>query len=177
MPDAAMHARHPGQPLATITREGPVGMIGLRADHGVEGLAEALGLPVPGQRRIVRGPDLAVAWMSPDEILLMLPLADVAGRLDHIASALAGRHHLAVDLSDARALFRIEGPGASDVIAKLCPIDLAALEPDEMRRTRAAQVAVALWREGEGFQLVCFRSVAVYVADLLDNAAAPGSGL
>jgi len=164
-------------PLAVVTRDHSLGMIGLRSAHDLDGLADALGLAVPGQRRIVRGADHAAAWMSPDEILLMMPPGGVPVRLAEIATALAGRHHLAVDLSDARVVFRIEGPQAADVIAKLCPIDLNALEIDEMRRTRAAQVAVALWREREGFRLMCFRSVAVYVADLLANAATPGSGL
>ena len=166
-----------GMPLAIVTPDGPTGMISLRAAHDLGGLADALGLAVPGQRRIVRGAEHAAAWMSPDEILLILPPEGVPARLAQIASALAGQHHLAVDLSDARAVFRIEGPQAADVIAKLCPIDLGALDPDEMRRTRAAQVAVALWREGQGFRLMCFRSVAVYVSDLLTNAATPGSGL
>ncbi len=60
---------------------------------------------------------------------------------------LRAEHHLAADVSDARAVFRIEGAKADQVLAKLCPVDLATLEPGELRRTRAAQVAAAFWRK------------------------------
>jgi len=75
----------------------------------------------------------------------------------------------------ARAVFRIEGARAGDVLMKLSPVDQARLEPGELRRTRAAQVACALWREGDGYTLVCFRSVAGYVMGLLTHSAQPGS--
>ena len=44
-------------------------------------------------------------------------------------------------------------------------------------RTRAAQVAAAFWAEGDGYTLVCFRSVAAYVMGLLTHSAMPGSEL
>ncbi|TAG30132.1 MAG: sarcosine oxidase subunit gamma, partial [Rhodobacterales bacterium] len=86
-----------------------------------------------------------------------------------------GQHYLAVDVSDARAVFRIEGPKAADVLRKLVPADIDSLEPGELRRTRAAQVAVAFWQQDAGFTLVCFRSVAGYVMGLLSHSAQPGS--
>ena len=60
-------------------------------------------------------------------------------------------------------------------LRKLAPADIDRMEPDELRRTRIAQVAGAFWREGEGFTLVCFRSVAGYVMGLLTHSAQPGS--
>ena len=87
------------------------------------------------------------------------------------------KHHLAVVVSDARAVFRIEGQKADQVIAKLCPVDLETLAPGELRRTRAAQVAAAFWRDETGFTLVCFRSVASYVMGLLTHSAQTGSEL
>jgi sarcosine oxidase subunit gamma len=60
---------------------------------------------------------------------------------------------------------------------KLCPVDFDALEADEMRRSRAAQVACALWLEDGGFGLFVFLSVAGYVEDLLATSARPGSAL
>ena len=80
-------------------------------------------------------------------------------------------------VSDARAVFRIEGDKADQVIRKLSPVDLDRLEPGELRRTRAAQVAAAFWRQGDGFTLVCFRSVAAYVMGLLSHSAMKGSEL
>jgi sarcosine oxidase subunit gamma len=115
--------------------------------------------------------------MSTDEYLLVMPYAAVAGALEAIGKAMAGAHHLAVDVSDARAVFRVEGAKAEQVLAKLSPVDFAKLETGELRRTRAAQVAAALWREGDGYTVVCFRSVARYVFDLLASGAKPGSEL
>jgi sarcosine oxidase subunit gamma len=72
-------------------------------------------------------------------------------------------------------VFRIEGARAAEVLMKLSPVDQARLEPGELRRTRAAQVACAFWREGEGYTLISFRSVAGYVMGLLTHSAQPGS--
>ena len=87
--------------------------------------------------------------------------------MQKLDKALAGKHHLAVDVSDARAVFRIEGPKAAEVLMKLRPVDLPPLAPGELRRTRAAQVACAFWRDDDGYTLVSFRSVAAYVMGLL----------
>ncbi|MBU9699508.1 sarcosine oxidase subunit gamma [Rhodobacteraceae bacterium HSP-20] len=169
------------QGFATIREIGPVGMITLRAKPDVKALAKAIkaavGTEVPALRRIVTGGDRACGWMSPDEYLLVMPYAAVAGALEAIAKAMGGEHHLAVDVSDARAVFRVEGAKAEQVLAKLSPVDFATLEPGELRRTRAAQVAAAFWKDGDGFTVVCFRSVGRYVFDLLATGAKPGSEL
>lgn len=168
------------QGFATIREIGPVGMIALRA-KGLKALDKAIkaaiGVKTPAQRRIEVNGDRACAWMSPDEYLLMLPYAEVAVALAKLSKSLAAEHYLAVDVSDARAVFRIEGDRAADVLRKLSPVDFDRLAPGEVRRTRAAQVAAALWKQDQGFTLVCFRSVAAYVMGLLTHSAQPGSEL
>jgi sarcosine oxidase subunit gamma len=160
---------------ATVREIGPLGMVTLRAKPGTAGLAEAIaaasGTGLPGERQILGQGDRWSAWMSPDEYLLVLPRAGVPAALDAIAGAFGQGHHLAVDVSDARSVFRIEGAGADETIARLCPVDIARLPEGEMRRTRAAQVACALWRNEGGITLIAFRSVARYVFDILANAA------
>lgn len=162
------------QGIASIREIGPLGMITLRA-KGIAGLEKAakaaVGTKLPAQRRIEVAGDRACGWMSPDEYLLILPYAEVSAKLAALAKTLAGQHHLAVDVSDARAVFRIEGPGAAEVLRKLSPVDLDRMEPGDLRRTRLAQVAAAFWKQSDGFTVVCFRSVARYVFDLLANAA------
>ena len=168
------------QGFAAIREIGPVGMVTLRA-KGLKSLDKAIkaavGTKTPAIRRIEVKGDKACAWMSPDEYLLVMPYAEVPAALAAIAKALDGEHHLAVDVSDARAVFRIEGEKADQVLAKLSPVDLARLEPGEIRRSRAAQVAAAFWHQDGGFTLVCFRSVAAYVMGLLVHSAQPGSEL
>ena len=166
------------QGFASVREIGPLGMITLRA-KGVKALEKAVksvtGTKLPATRRIEINGDKACGWMSPDEYLLVVPYPEVTGALASLSKALAGEHHLAVDVSDARAIFRIEGDKAADVLRKLSPVDFDALEPGELRRTRAAQVAAALWQQDGGFTLVCFRSVAAYVMGLLSHSAQPGS--
>ena len=168
------------QGFATIREIGPLGMITLRA-KGVKALEKAVksvtGTKLPATRRIEINGDRACGWMSPDEYLLVVPYAEVSAALASLTKALAGEHHLAVDVSDARAVFRIEGDKAADVLRKLSPVDFETLEPGELRRSRAAQVAAAMWHQDQGFTLVCFRSVAGYVMGLLTHSALPGSEL
>ena len=167
--------------FATVREIGPLGMISLRAKADVPGLAAAVrgvtGTDLPLQRRIALNGDKAAGWMSPDEVLLILPYAQVTEALVGLAVALQGQHHLAVDVSDARAVFRIEGDKADQVLRKLSPVDFDRLASGELRRTRVAQVAAAFWRDGDGFTLVCFRSVAGYVMGVLSHAALKGSEL
>lgn len=168
-------ARYTG--FVTVTEAGPRGMITLRGDLAsvATALRDVTGLAVPGQRRVVAEGDRAVAWMSPDELLVMVPHAEAPALAERLAAALAGEFATVAEVSDARAVFTVTGKAVDAALMKLCPVDFARLEPGEIRRTRAAQVAVALWRSGEGeVTLVCFRSVAAYVFGLLSNAAAPG---
>lgn len=168
------------QGFATIREVGPLGMITLRA-KGLKSLEKAVkavtGTKLPAQRRIEVNGDRACGWMSPDEYLLVVPYSDVAKALASLAKSLGKEHYLAVDVSDARAVFRVEGDKADQVLRKLLPADLDRLEQGELRRTRAAQVAAAVWQQDNGFTLVCFRSVATYMMALLSHSAQPGSEL
>ena len=162
-----------------IREIGPVGMITLRGVPGdLEAAVQAsMGLDLPLPRRIGMAGARSVGWMSPDEFLLVLPHAEVKNTLEALHNELQGKHFLAVYVSDARAVFTLTGAGAREVLAKLCPVDLspAAFQPGDLRRTRAAQVAAALWISGvDEFTVVSFRSVAAYVFALLKTSAAPG---
>lgn len=164
-----------------IVRQAP-GMIMLRADLAGPEIAaavgEATGAEAPGPRRIAVSPRGAAAWMAPDELMLFVAGDAVAGALAGLGAALAGTHHLAADVSDARVVFRLEGFGAREVLAKGAPVDLApgAFGLGEFRRTRLGQVAAALWSpEPEVFGVMCFRSVAEYVALWLEGAERPGA--
>ncbi len=166
--------------FANVREIGPLGMVTLRAKD-VAGLADAVkavtGTALPATRRIEVAGDCACAWMSPDEYLLVVPYAQAGAAIATLNAALKGQHFLAADVSDARAVFRVEGDKAAQALAKLSPVDFAALQPGELRRTRAAQVAAAFWQQGNGYTVVCFRSVGKYVFDLLSSSAMPGSEL
>ncbi|QPH53121.1 sarcosine oxidase subunit gamma [Pontivivens ytuae] len=164
--------------LVRVQQIDPVGMVTIRGDLTDAAFREAVGGavgPIPDTRRINGGASGGLAWMSPDELMLFCPAADAPAAAVGLADRLARQHHLAVDVSDARAVFRLTGAAVRDVLAKGAPVDLAPgrFEPGEIRRTRLGQVAVAFWlTDAETAELVCFRSVADFVAEWLRIAAA-----
>lgn len=161
--------------FSSVHELGPVGMITLRAKAKTKGLAKAIkavtACSTPKARKIETKGDHHVAWMSVDEYLIILPYDQVRAALAQIHEHLSEQHYLAVDVSDARALFQIQGDKADQVLRKLCPVDFDRLDEKEICRTRAAQVACAFWRDDGGFKLICFRSVAQYMMDLLAHSA------
>ncbi|WP_299849695.1 sarcosine oxidase subunit gamma [uncultured Roseovarius sp.] len=170
------------QGFAKVEELGLRGMITIRGDLKSAGMKKAastaIGLDVPGQREVNMTGENALAWMSPDELLALVPYEEVGDKIAAIDKALKGKHYLAVNVSDARAIFRVTGGGAREVIAKLSPVDMSsdAFPAGQIRRTRMAQVPAAFWVDEEGgIIIICFRSVAEYVFNLLKGAAENGS--
>ncbi len=166
--------------FADVAEAGLRGMITVRGDLASAAMKKAVkaatGTAVPAPRRIVIDGDKAAAWMSPDELLILVPYEAARETVAALETALQGEHRLVADVSDARAVFTIGGPKADQVLMKLCPVDMATLAEGEVRRTRAAQVAAAFWKSGpEEYTLVSFRSVAGYVMGLLETGARKGS--
>lgn len=153
------------------------GMITLRADLETQEAADLLGmvgLALPEMRRMTTTEAGQVAWMSPDELLILCPPEAAPALAAHMSEACADEHMLVAEVSDARARFAVAGPTSRQTLAKLCPVDLAPgrFEPGEIRRTRLAQVACAFWMTSpDAFELICFRSVADYVETALGTAA------
>lgn len=166
--------------FVTVAEAGPRGMITLRGDLSSAAISRAVkdatGLDMPAQRRATQAGDMAVLWMSPDELLVTLPYAQAGAMAQKLAQALAGEFATVVNMSDARAVFTLQGAGVFDALAKICPVDFSDFAQGDIRRTRAAQVAAAVWMSGaDQVTLLCFRSVAQYMFDLLSAVAMPGS--
>ncbi|GFE52060.1 sarcosine oxidase subunit gamma [Roseobacter cerasinus] len=170
--------------IAAIAEAPLQGMITLRGDLSDDTIRAAVksatGQKVPERGMINTADGVGVCWMSPDELLILCAHGDVPDKLHQLQESLSRVHALAVNVSDARAGFILSGPHARDVLAKLCPVDLA---PDrfafgQLRRTRLAQVPAAFWMLGEDrFHLICFRSQKQYVSDVLTVSAQPGSAV
>lgn len=168
------------QGLAVIEPAGPQGMITLRGDLTSEAVAAAVeagtGMAVPGQRQAIQGDEAGVLWMSPDELLILVPHDEAPARLEAMQDAAGEAFVTLADVSDAREMILLQGMGAREVLGKLMPVDFAqgAFQPGMVRRSRAAQVPAAVWTLGEDlFALISFRSVAGYVTGLLATAADP----
>lgn len=165
----------------TVRDAGLRGMITLRGDLDDPDLrkicTEITGQDMPSIGKISTSGDHALCWMSPDELLLLVPYDHVLSAVARIDAALSGRHYLAENVSDARALIHVEGDYAREVIAKLAPVDLhpAQFGAGDFRRSRLAQVPAAFWMVDQTtFAVICFRSVAEYAFDVLAASAKAG---
>ena len=168
--------------LIALTEVGPQGMVTLRGDLAAlaiqAAVADLTGLAVPGQRGASLSGDSGLLWMAPDELMILTPYRQAAQLADRLSAALDGHHVLVVNVSDARAVFEIRGSQVRDVLAKMAPIDTApeALPLGEVRRTRFAQVAAAVWLTDQSTARVfCVRSVAEYMFSLISAVADPDS--
>ncbi|MEM9524341.1 MAG: sarcosine oxidase subunit gamma family protein [Pseudomonadota bacterium] len=173
-------ARNTG--FAIVEEIGLRGMITLRGDLSSIRLRSAVTdlthVDFPVRGTCVCSAGHGIAWMSPDEILVMCPHDAAGAETAALRKRLEGSHHLVVDVSDARAVFCVRGDASREVIAKLAPVDLHpdSFKPGMFRRTRLAQISAAFWMRDETvFELICFRSVARYVFDLLTTSAKSGA--
>ena len=167
-----------------VSDAGPCGMITVRGDLCSAKLraavTKAAGTDMPSPNGVVSEGTRGIGWMSPDELIVMVPHGDAPGAAAAMTAALVGEHALVVDVSDARAVFTLTGEGAllRETLAKLTPADLrpSTLPVGTLRRSRLAQVPAAFWFATDGeAHLICFRSVASYVFGILKHAATPGS--
>ncbi len=165
----------------TVLQHQFVGMVTIRTDLSDGAMAKKIekitGHAVPEQRKVNGDVTNGLAWMSPDELLCFC--IDPAALVKALNAALSG-HALVVDVSHSRAVFALQGDSAREVLAKGAPIDLSheAFKPNDFRRTRLGQVAVAFWQDQESpdsFGLVCFSSVQEFVFDWLVNASQKSS--
>ena len=168
--------------LVAIKEAGLQGMITLRGDLSSSVVAKAVksatGVAMPTAGKINSGDKGSAAWMSPDELLLLVDYASTITTIAKLEKALAGTHALVVNVSDARAIFTLDGPAIRDVLAKGAPANLSAdaLSIGDMRRSRLGQLPVAFWLSTEkSASIICFRSVGEHVFNWLKSAAQKGS--
>lgn len=116
--------------------------------------AHGLGWPAPGEVIAgAGGAGASVQWFGRDLALLVGPEPDAA----------LATHAALTDQSDAWAVLRIEGPGATAVMARLTPLDLreSVFGVGRAARTDVAHIAGAVTRvDAEAFEIMAFRSMA-----------------
>lgn len=164
-----------------IEDAGPQGMVSLKADLSLPETAKAVksavGLAIPGPLQATFAKGRGAVWMAPDELLLRMNHADAPKAAAALAKSLAGAHHLALDLSDARAVIRLTGLDVAEVLAKGVPADLSpeAFPVGAARRTHLGQIAVAFWRiSHEEWEIVALRSYAAHLIGWLEASAQAG---
>lgn len=162
--------------LAVTVREipdrGMIDLRGLASDRKFMAAAkEVLGVDLPkAPRTSVAWGDIKVLWLSIDQWLILCPRTKAGELLATLRGALAGIHSLAVDVSDMRAIIRVEGEGAREVLMKGTSLDLLSGDyaAGTARRMRYAEIAALLHVvEDDVFDIYVFRSYAHYAWDFL----------
>ncbi len=127
---------------------------------------QQFGAAVPAKPKAVVAGDTTLIWSGPDQFLALAPRQAGSLLLDALAKSFAGIASIS-DQSDGRALVRIAGPDARDVLAKFCSLDLHAQEFPVGTAAAASidHTAVTVWRgKDEGgapvFYLLVFTSFA-----------------
>ena len=119
------------QGYVTICQKCDHSMFTLRANLASNKVKSAvkigLKLTVPKRGTYAQNNEVILAWMSPDELLIIVPEAERSAAFVALEQALEGLHYLLADVSDARARFTIEGGSAREVVAKLAPMDLSLI--------------------------------------------------
>lgn len=136
-------------------------------------IGDALGVALPAEPGTAAhhpDADLSVAWLGPDEWLVIAP----AGyRYDLLVKALGERHGSIVDVSAQRTTLVVAGPRARDVLAHGCALDLhpAVFGPGRCAQTTLARAQVVLLPQEEGWHVLVRSSFAVYLSEWLLDAA------
>jgi sarcosine oxidase subunit gamma len=140
---------------------------------------DALGFALPtAPRTSAAWGDVRVLWLSVDQWLILSPRSKAHEILANLRNALKGIHSLAVDVSDMRAVIRLEGEGCREVLMKGTSLDLfdPAYKPGTCRRMRYAEIAALLHVvEEDVFDVYVFRSYAHYTWNFLCATAREGA--
>jgi sarcosine oxidase subunit gamma len=178
--ETALQQRPEPQGLAIDLREiRDRGMIDLRGHASDQAFLDAVksvldaALPTTPRTSVSWG-DIKILWLSIDQWLILCPRSKVEELLSKLRAALAGIHSLAVDVSDMRAIMRLEGQGVREVLLKGCSLDLMGdgYEPGTVRRVGFAEIAALLHViEPHVIDLYVFRSYADYAWTFILAAA------
>ncbi len=139
---------------------------------------KVLGLDLPKTPRTsVSWGDVRALWLSIDQWLILCSRAKAVEMTAALKAELGSIHSLVVDVSDMRAVLRLEGEGVREVLLKGSSLDLLSDDyaPGTVRRMRYAEIAALLHVvEDNVFDIYVFRSYADYAWDfILATARAP----
>lgn len=158
--------------IREIPDRGMIDLRGLASDPAFLSAAhDALGFALPTEPRTSAAwGDVRVLWLSVDQWLILSTRSKAHEILANLRQTLNGIHSLAVDVSDMRAVIRLEGDACREVLMKGTSLDLLSgdYQPGTCRRMRFAEIAALLHVvEDTVFDVYVFRSYAHYTWDFL----------
>jgi sarcosine oxidase, subunit gamma len=168
-----------GIELREMRDRGMIDVRGSAADKKfMAAMKKVLGLDLPkAPRTTAAWGDVKALWLSVDQWLILCAKSKVDALMTALREELGSTHSLVVDVSDMRAVLRLEGEGVREVLLKGSSLDLlsAGYKSGTVRRMRFAEIAALLHVvEDNVFDVYVFRSYADYAWDfLLATARAP----
>lgn len=141
----------------------------------------AFGVDAPATPLAVARGETMLIWSGPGQFLVLEPGGYGSGAAARLTETFAGSASLS-DQSDGRALIRIAGPRARDLLAKICSVDLhpSVFPVGTAAATSIDHTGVNLWRSaddaaGAVFDLLVFSTFAGSLwHTILDHAAEYG---
>lgn len=168
--------------MSEVVDRGMIDLRGLPTDKKfMEAAKAALGLALPTTPRTSAGNgDIVCLWMSPDQWLITCPRKAVDGLLAKLNAGLEGIFSLAVDMSDARTIIRLEGERVRETLMKGSSIDFTqgGYGGGTVRRMLFGEIAAMVHVVSEKpdvFHLMVFRSYAHHAWDWIEATAMKGS--
>ena len=165
-----------GDRAVSVTETPFLAQVSLRVEPraaAADRIEAVLGGALPdGVGRTMRAGTLGVAWLGPDE-LLVVAQADPGPLTAALSEALGADPGAVVDVSANRTVLELSGPGARSVLEKGCPVDLhpRAFGPGSALTTTLGPVPLLLWQTAATtYRLLPRASFADYVARWLMDA-------
>lgn len=138
-------------------------------------IRERYGVDLPDTPQRVEGKDIAFIWAGRDQWIAIAERGqkrDIEVELKPLLDGLSS----VVDQSDARAVMRISGSRARDVLAKGVPIDLhpRAFKANGVAITHASHIGIILWQidDAPTYEIAMFRGFADSFAHWLRDSSA-----
>ena len=157
----------------------PRSMVQLNGAPDPDVLAGALGVAaadVVSNRRFEAGA-ASFAWSGPGQWLVESEEQQPRELIEQVDGALRAHGASTTDLSHARTVVQVSGPAASDLLAKLCPIDIEAMHGGDSAVTLAGPFNVQVVKTGdEEFRLYVFRSFGLAMWEMLRDETAEFGG-
>ena len=191
MPEAVLES-----PLAGLMRQGPklpradgrecllaevplMDMWTLRGNAGdarfVDAVLHATGMHLPLKANTASlDPQRQLLWMGPDEWLLKTSDGQCEAITFALRAALEGQHSAVVEVGHGNTTLKLQGPGAADLLARGCPLDLhvRAFPTGSLAQSHIAKANVTLLclQAGTHYELTVRRSFASYLFEWLTAA-------
>ena len=181
---SALHGRAPttiadpngGKPGLVFYEMTHLGKLNLRGDKSASKMVKSTtgcAFPPPANKFTTAG-ERHVAWLGPDEFLILCEAGKDEELTSTIQSSLDGWHSAVTNISDAFAALHLRGVAVRHVLAKGCSLDLHPnhFTTGDVAQTMLSHAAVTIMALAEDeFIVICRTSFASYLHDWLCDAA------